>query len=374
MKKSAVRILSMLLTLVMLFSSAALPYAFAEQVLITEKTPLLDENGALTKPGYCFNNMYEYDRSAIKANPTRIKEWDFYQISNGRYCIQFTIADISLGGACTVGLFDMQTGKRYDALSLSLLTFGRMGLNSDAMTPQHYSRHLFGFDLDVRVTDTKRTISFSGYAGLEPFKAELSMEMFPNHESLVMAVPFADADEQHFYFNQKVNCMAVTGTVTAGDLTVEFDPSDSFCVLDWGRGVWPYHENWWWGNGSTCLEDGSICGFEIGWGFGDMSAATENTVFYNGKAHKIGNITLVDQDKKLAGDWMSPWVFTSDDGRFEMTMTPFYDNITQMRVLFIGNICHQVFGKWNGTMTLDDGTVIEIKDMVAFCENSDNMW
>ena len=188
MKKSAVRILSMLLTLVMLFSSAALPYAFAEQVLITEKTPLLDENGALTKPGYCFNNMYEYDRSAIKANPTRIKEWDFYQISNGRYCIQFTIADISLGGACTVGLFDMQTGKRYDALSLSLLTFGRMGLNSDAMTPQHYSRHLFGFDLDVRVTDTKRTISFSGYAGLEPFKAELSMEMFPNHESLVMAV------------------------------------------------------------------------------------------------------------------------------------------------------------------------------------------
>ena len=86
----------MLLTLVMFFSSAALPYAFAEQVLITEKTPLLDENGALTKPGYCFNNMYEYDRSAIKANPTRIKEWDFYQISNGRYCIQFTIADISL--------------------------------------------------------------------------------------------------------------------------------------------------------------------------------------------------------------------------------------------------------------------------------------
>lgn len=104
MKKSAVRILSMLLTLVMLFSSAALPCAFAEQVLITEKTPLLNENGALTKPGYCFNNMYEYDRSAIKANPTRIKEWDFYQISNGRYCIQFTIADISLGGACTVGL------------------------------------------------------------------------------------------------------------------------------------------------------------------------------------------------------------------------------------------------------------------------------
>ena len=100
----------MLLTLVMLFSSAALPYAFAEQVLITEKNSASRRERGRSQSGYCFNNMYEYDRSAIKANPTRIKEWDFYQISNGRYCIQFTIADISLGGACTGRPFDMQTG------------------------------------------------------------------------------------------------------------------------------------------------------------------------------------------------------------------------------------------------------------------------
>ena len=57
MKKSAVRILSMLLTLVMLFSSAALPYALAVQVLISEKTPHRDEHGARTKAGYCFSNI-----------------------------------------------------------------------------------------------------------------------------------------------------------------------------------------------------------------------------------------------------------------------------------------------------------------------------
>ena len=199
------------------------------------------------------------------------------------------------------------------------------------------------------------------------------MDMFPNHESLVMALPFDRGNDKQFYFNQKVNCMPVTGTVKVGDLTVEFKPEDSFCVLDWGRGVWPYHENWYWGNGSTKLEDGSIFGFEIGWGFGDMSAATENTLFYNGKAHKIGEIYL-NEDKFETENWMEPWVFTSSDGRFEMTMTPFYDNITKARVLFVGNICHQVFGLWNGTVTLDDGTVLEIHDMVAFCEDSDNMW
>ncbi|HBL40852.1 MAG TPA: DUF2804 domain-containing protein, partial [Ruminococcaceae bacterium] len=55
-------------------------------------------------------------------------------------------------------------------------------------------------------------------------------------------------------------------------------------------------------------------------------------------------------------------------------MTPTYDHITRLRFLFVGNICHQVFGKWNGWVKLDDGTKLEIKDMMSFLEQSDNMW
>ena len=73
------------------------------------------------------------------------------------------------------------------------------------------------------------------------------------------------------------------------------------------------------GNGTTRLEDGSLFGFEIGWGFGDMSAATENMLFYNGKGHKIGEVHL---ENNIHKDYMQPWVFSSSDGRFEMTMTP----------------------------------------------------
>lgn len=343
------------------------------QVRITEKTPLLDENGKLTKAGYCFTNMYEYDRSAIKANGSRIKEWDFYQISNGRYCLQITWADISLAGNASLGLFDMETGERWDVADIKLLTFGKYGVSADAMKPHTLSRHKKNFNLDINVTETNRTITFDGKVKGEKYTVDLTMDMFPDHESLIMALPFDRGNDKQFYFNQKVNCMPVTGTINIGDKEIIFDPSDSFCVLDWGRGVWPYHENWYWGNGSTKLEDGSIFGFEIGWGFGDMSAATENTLFYNGKAHKIGEIYL-NEDKFETENWMEPWVFTSSDGRFEMTMTPVYDNITKARVLCVGNICHQVFGLWNGTVVLDDGTVLEIHDMMAFCEDSDNMW
>ena len=364
------RLISVLLICTVLLSAFSMSAA-AEQVRITEPIPLLKEDGTLTKPGYCFQNMYSFSRSDVKKSfQWRLKEWDFYQISNEDYCMQITFADISIAGSVSVCVFDLHTGEHRSANSITLFPFGKMGLENDAMKPHTLSWHKLGFDLDIDVTERERNIQFEGLAGLRKCKVDLSMDMFPDHESLVMALPFNGIEDKHFYYNQKVNCMPVTGTVQIGDWDITFDPSDSFCVLDWGRGTWPYHTVWYWGNGSTQLEDGSIFGFEIGWGFGDMSAATENTLFYNGKAHKIGEIYLKNNEK----NWLEPWVFTSDDGRFEMTMTPTYDNITRARVLFVGNICHQVFGKWNGTVTLDDGTVLEIHDMMAFCEKSDNMW
>ena len=58
-----------------------------EQVYISEKTRLLDESGNVLKPGYCEYNRYVYKRSDIKARKGRIKEWDYYLISNIIYLI-----------------------------------------------------------------------------------------------------------------------------------------------------------------------------------------------------------------------------------------------------------------------------------------------
>ena len=364
-KRISALILALILALACVY-----PVFASEQHRITKKTPLLDKNGKLTEPGYCTENLYEYDRKAIKARPTRIKEWDFYQITDGHYMLQITVSDISLGGAAIFTLVDMQTGERYEAMSLSLLTFGRMGMESDAMTPHTLSRHRSKFNLDINVKEGETKIDLSAEKSGKAISADLSLKMPDGLESLVMAVPFPGNDKQ-FYLNQKINSMPVTGKVTYGDLTVEFTPDKSFALLDWGRGVWPFAQKWYWGNGTTRLESGDVFGFEIGWGFGDMSAASENMLFYNGKAHKLGEITMTRDES----DWLAPWHFTCEDGRFEMTMTPYFDNFTSNRVLgLVGNICHQVFGKWNGTATLDDGTVIEIRDMDAFCELSDNRW
>lgn len=112
----------------------------------------------------------------------------------------------------------------------------------------------------------------------------------------------------------------------------------AFGLLDWGRGVWPFHNEWYWSNGTGTV-DGKIFGFNLGTGFGNTSQATENMLFYNGKYHKLGRVHF-----DLDTEYMKPWRLYDDEGRLDLTLTPCYDRITRMKVLFVDNCCHQMFG------------------------------
>ena len=160
----------------------------------------------------------------------------------------------------------------------------------------------------------------------------------------------------------KQNCMPCEGYLRKGSEKWEFSPDDSFCTLDWGRVCTPYALVWYWGNGSGWLTDKKgekhLFGFEITWGIGDESNATETCIFYDGKAHKIGAVDVKSFPKP--DKYMQPWQFISEDGRFNLCMQPFYDHHTDLNVLVMRMHSHQVHGLWNGTVTLDDGTVTEL--------------
>lgn len=341
-----------------------------EQVYIDKVTKLLDENGKLTKPGYSEYNRYVYSRDDIKYNKNKIKEWDYYQISDSTHTIHFNIFDVSYAGSFAFSMFNRKSGYVIDKCSFSLFTNGKVNMEENTNLPHVVS--FKGADSYAKIISgtNKRRLYAEYTAQNDEYIVDLTLEYPENLQSLVMALPFEE--ENCFYLNQKMNSMVASGVVKRNGITIkEFSKEDSFGVLDWGRGVWPHQVKWYWGNGTTRLPNGHLFGFEIGWGFGDMSNATENCLFYDGIAHKIEEVYL----EKDPDDYMKPWRFFSNDGRFEMVMTPEFDRHTSSRVGNIaGNICHQVFGKWNGTATLDDGTVLEIKDMLAFCEESDNLW
>ena len=149
----------------------------------------------------------------------------------------------------------------------------------------------------------------------------------------------------------------------------EFNPATDFGILDWGRGVWTYDNWWYWGSGSGYV-DGVPVGFNIGYGFGNTSAASENIIFYNGVGHKIDDVTFVIPED----DYLKPWKFTSSDGRFEMDFEPIIDRNSYTDLKLIVSEQHQVFGKMTGTMILDDGTKVNLKDFHCFAEKVHNKY
>jgi len=190
---------------------------------------------------------------------------------------------------------------------------------------------------------------------------------------MVIATPFPNAPKA-FYYNQKIIGMRASGTVKVGEAEYQFDPKDSFGLLDWGRGVWTYSNTWYWGAGHGEV-DGHVVGFNIGYGFGDTSAASENMIFVDGKAHKFEKVYFnIPQTGDGKDDFMSPWTFTSSDGRFEMDFQPVLDRASRTSVAVIESDQHQVFGKFNGRMILDDGSVLELKDFLGFAEKVKNRW
>lgn len=339
-----------------------------KQVEITEETPLLTKEGLVNAPGYCKRNLFVYDRELARPKWRR-KEWEFYQIYNENYFLQLLFANISIGAFGTATYVDMKTGKRYTNTSIAVGTRNRFVPPANGDRPYRFSYNHGKVSMTFDVRETERILTFDTVAEGQPFRGEILLSVLPGQESITIATPFKKPGR--FFLTQKLNCMPVGGYFEVGGRKIEPDPQNTFAVLDWGRGVWPYKNTWYWGNGSQYI-DGKLFGFEITWGFGDEENATETALFYDGKCHKIGR---VDVEKNPKGNWMEPWVFHSEDGRFEMTMTPMFDNVTGKIVLgLLGANCHQVFGKWNGKVVLDDGKVLEIKDMFAACEREENCW
>jgi hypothetical protein len=62
---------------------------------------------------------------------------------------------------------------------------------------------------------------------------------------------------------------------------------------------------------------------------------------------------------------MSPWTFTSDDGRFEMAFIPVLERASCTDLKLIKSDQHQIFGLFSGTAVLDDGTKLLYKTFSA---------
>ena len=348
---------------------------------IKETRPLLDEKGRLAEPGFSRRHLQQYDRSKIAAPKFRIKEWDYYYVGNDHYGLAITVADLGYLGMDSISILDFDNKWQCTKSPIAPLPMGRKKLPPSTLEGDVKSSGKNHY-ISYKQKGSERIITFmtNDFWKGEPVEGEIKL-CCPDQDSMVIATPFADAPKC-FYYNEKINCMPASGEIRLAGRNIVFDSADSFGTLDWGRGVWTRDNVWYWGSASG-IHDGVRFGFNIGYGFGDTSAATENMLFYDGKAHKLSKVRFVIpalpgktiSTDKIGGEFfIKPWRFTSDDGRFNMIFKPILDRSSRTNAGFILSDQHQVFGRYTGTAVLDDGTVLEIKDLLGFAEKVHNRW
>jgi hypothetical protein len=367
--------------------------------------PLLDADGGLRESGWSDSLVLRYDRSAIKAPSWRIKEWDYYCVLARDFGIALTVSDNGYMGFVSATVFDFAARAETTDTVMPLLPMGRYRMPPDSGEGTVEVDEM-GARMRFESRDGERKLSFSwpGFGakgaprpprtaccaplppgdappaaeGRVPAGVGLEGEIFlkerPGRASMVIATPFA-GKRRRFYYNQKINCQDAEGSFRLGNREFRLEPGSAFAVLDWGRGVWPWSNSWLWGSASGIVPAGAAgaqesFGFNIGYGFGDTSAASENMVFCEGKAHKIGRLTI-ELDER---DYMRPWRAVSEDGRLDLTLTPILDRASSTDLGVLASIQHQVFGRWSGRAVLDGGREIRVGDLLGFCEKVTNRW
>lgn len=340
---------------------------------LTQAGSLLDTYGNLTQVGWSRRPLLDCNlenASVYRLRPLqrfRIKRWDYYAIFTPNRFFSATIADLGYAGNIFVYTLDFTTGELHEeGLVIPLGNGIKLERNPEAgeasFVNEKVSLHFHAEEGERRVN-----VQWAGFDHGRGIQADVILRPLPVHESMNIVIPIG---AKRFYDNMKINCMPAQGYIQYGDTREELQPYTCVGSLDWGRGIWEYRSFWNWASASGFLADGQTIGLNLGQGFGDLSKATENAVILDGCIHKLGTVRF---DYK-SGDYMEPWQFTDQEGRLDLTFTPFKERTARTNLGIIFSEVHQMFGRYNGRVILDDGSPLQITDLIGFAEEHRARW
>ncbi len=337
---------------------------------ITERSPLLNESGSLVQTGWARQPLLDCNMESahtIGFRPLqrfRAKRWDYYGVTSPGGYFSITLADLGYAGMAFVYFVDFADASYHEeSVTVPLARGVTLARNSDLGDCSYSSKRV---DVSFGVVEGGRHIRvrWDGFGDV-PLHADLRFALPADHESTVIVTPIPG---KRFYYNRKINAMPVEGTLRIGDKVTSMSPESSLGNLDWGRGVWEYDSFWVWASASGFLGDGRRVGLNMGHGFGDTSAATENTLLLDGRIHKLEDVAI----DYAASDFMRPWRMRSE--RVDLEFTPFVERVAETKLVVIQSEVHQMFGRYTGSVLADDGETVQIDGVVGWAEEHRARW
>ena len=343
-----------------------------EQRQLKGTGPLLNPDGSLSDIGWARQPLL--DCNLEKAGfyrlrflqPLRIKRWDYYGITTTSHFYSFTLSDLGYLQMVFAYVVDFSERSHHEeTLTLPPGAGVHLPRNSVQGESQFDNKKV---RLAFRAEENSRhlEVDWPGFGG-KGLKADVRLSLPAGHETMTIVTPIKG---KRFYYNCKINCMPAAGWIENQGKITNLTPDTCLGNLDWGRGVWEYHSFWVWSTASGFLPDGRRVGLNLGYGFGDTSAATENAILLEGKVHKLGQVTTIYDPHNLS----APWIFRSPEERLTLHFTPFYERVAKTDFKLLGSEVHQLFGKFQGTIQSDDGETIEINNLTGSTEEHHARW
>jgi len=336
------------------------------QTEILRSMPLLDDLGMPMNFGWSKQAHFYYDPVLVSAPRHRITESDRYIVHTPTHMVVLEIKDDGWLGYMGISIISLRDKKRSTQLFSSFLPLGSFELPTSSVTGTAHWRkkktHLDFVCMEGGARIIKTDIPKFGHN--RNVRGELVLTEPEGAQSLVTNQPFR-TEKSAFRYTRCSPWFFAEGVIQFGSTEIVFTRGNAWGILDWTRCVRSKADVRYWA--AACgVSEGVQLGFCVGYSQADFSHGTENAFFVDGKLHKLDQVTFHIPLTNL----LSPWRFTSNDNRLEMTFTPHQERIERRSFFFHNSSRRQVFGFYSGKVQLDDGSIMEFQNLTGFAERS----
>jgi hypothetical protein len=334
------------------------------QTEILNPVSVLNSSGWPQNFGWARTPCFFYDPALVWAPRRKIAESDRYIVFTPTHMVIFEILDDGYLGYTGISVVSLRDKKRTTQIFQRAFPLGNFEMPPGSeMGPVQFRRkkaHLDFIPMDGGVRIIKADIPKFGHH--RSLRGELVLTEPKPAESLVTNVPWR-REKSAFRYSRRSPWYTVEGVIQYGATELIFTRGSAWGIFDWNRGVRPRQDIRFWAAACGSAGDRQV-GLSVGYGSADTSMGTENAFFVDGRLHKLDQVTF----HVSPANWLSPWRFTSNDNRLEMTFSPHQERVERNRVLFYYMGRRQFCGFFSGRVILDDGSEMTFQNITGFAE------
>lgn len=289
----------------------------------------------------------------------RNKRWEYWCITTPTHVVSLTVSSLDYAAVLQVWALERANGREIDEVAIVPLARGVELPESHGDGPSRARTRRLSVEIEDGPAGARLV------AGTARVAIDVEIERPAGHECLAVVVPWS---ARRYQYTVKDLALRVRGRVTFDGAEVALPADESWAVLDHGRGRWPYAVTWNWGAGCGVVE-GRVIGLQVGGAWTDGTGSTENALFVDGRAHKIGEDLAWTYDRR---EWTAPWRVRG--ARVDVTLTPFHERASRMNLGLLASEIHQCFGRWTGWVVDDAGARVRVDGVIGWAEEARNRW